>query len=79
MHTWGWRVTDPTTADRRWISVGPGVDTRWHVAGSWDVAFEAQAGIPLKRPGFHLAPYGEVHRASPVVLRAAIGPELHFP
>jgi hypothetical protein len=74
----GFGVTDPSKADPLWLSITPGVVGTWPLGSALSLRLEASGGIPLKRPGFDLDPYGQVHRASPVTGRLSFGPQLHF-
>jgi len=74
----GFGVTDPSKADPLWLSITPGVVGTWPLGSALSLRLEASGGIPLKRPGFDLDPYGQVHRASPVIGRLSFGPQLHF-
>jgi hypothetical protein len=75
----GFGVTDPAEANPIWLSLTPGLLGHWPLSTRLSLRLEAMAGVPLRRPGFDLEPYGEVHRASPVVGRFSVGPQLHFP
>ncbi len=79
MRAEGFGVTDPGDADPLWLSVTPSLLVQWRLASYVSLRSEIAAGIPLRRPSFYLEPYGEVHRASPVVGRVSVGPQLEFP
>lgn len=75
----GFGVTDPAEANPLWLSLTPSLLGQWPLSTRLSLRLEAMAGVPLRRPGFDLEPYGEVHRASPVIGRFSVGPQLHFP
>lgn len=79
MRARGFGVTDPGSADPLWLSLVPSAVGAWPLGNGISLRLEVEGGLPLRRPGFDLEPYGEVHRASPVVARAAFGPQIQFP
>lgn len=79
LHAEGFGVTDPGEADPAWLSVTPSVVTRWPLSGWLSLRSDLSIGVPLRRPAFELEPYGDVHRAAPVVGRVSVGPEIDFP
>lgn len=79
MRAKGFGVTDPSQASPPWVALEAGGLGFLRVySGLW-LRAHVGAVVPLVRRHFLIAPYGELHQAWPVELRASFGPELRFP
>ena len=79
LHAEGFGVTDPGEAAPAWLSLTPSLVGRWPLNSWLSVRSNLSLGLPLRRPAFELEPYGDVHRASWLIGRMSIGPEIDFP
>jgi hypothetical protein len=72
-------ISDGREASGFWLAGFAGIDARQRVVGPLHLRLLAEAGLPVVRPLYEIAPFGRIFRASPLLGRFGISLFVLFP